>query len=206
MASVFYWHNAFKGIYVKSPETAYFADISFPLKHFGKKKSTFGKNLLHLGENFSWAARSCRISFYERNDMRFNIYILRTAVLLLFLIQLQGCAFSQADDQTVYITRTGNKYHKSSCQYLKHSRIGIRLSVAKEQGYTACSACHSAGGKNPAAPVAPKQQHQQQQIQQVRDSGGKTITVSRQCIAKTKSGNRCKRTTQHASGKCWQHQ
>jgi hypothetical protein len=40
----------------------------------------------------------------------------------------------------------------------------------------------------------------------VRSSTGKTITVSRQCIAKTKSGSRCKRTTQYANGKCWQHQ
>jgi hypothetical protein len=176
------------------------------MKHFGKKNSTFGKNLLHSGRNFSLAALACRISFYERNDMRFNSYILRTAVLLFFLVQLQGCAFSQTDDLTVYITRTGNKYHKSSCQYLKHSRIGIRLSVAKEQGYTACSACHPVGSKNPAAPVAPKQQRQQQQIQQVHGSGEKTMTVSHQCIAKTKSGSRCKRTTRNANGKCWQHQ
>lgn len=176
------------------------------MKHFGKKNSTFGKNLQHLGGKFLFAAHACRISFYERNDMRFNSYILRTAVLFLFLIQLQGCAFSQADNQTVYITRTGNKYHNSTCQYLKHSRIGVRLSVAKEQGYTACSACHSSGIKNPAAPVAPRQLQQQQQVQQVRSAAEKTITVSRQCIAKTKSGSRCKRTTQNANGKCWQHQ
>lgn len=138
--------------------------------------------------------------------MRFNSYIFRTTVLFLFLVLLQGCAFSQADDQTVYITRTGNKYHKSTCQYLKYSRIGIRQSVAKEQGYTACSACHGGNTKNPAAPVKPQQHRQQQQVQQVRSSAEKTITISRQCIAKTKSGSRCKRTTQNANGKCWQHQ
>jgi hypothetical protein len=177
------------------------------MNHFGKKNSTFGKNLPPLGRKLLFAALPCRISFYERNDMRFNSYILRTAVLFLFLIQLQGCAFSQGD-QTVYITRTGNKYHTSTCQYLKYSRIGVRLSVAKEQGYTACSACHTSGVKNPVAPVTPQQQQQQkqQQVQQVRSPAEKTVTVSRQCIAKTKSGSRCKRTTRSANGKCWQHQ
>lgn len=137
--------------------------------------------------------------------MRSDNYIFRITVLFLLLVFLQGCAFSQADDQTVYITRTGNKYHKSTCQYLKHSRIGIRLSVAKDQGYTPCSACHAGNTKNPAAPVTPKQQHHQQ-IKQVKSSTEKAATVSRQCIAKTRSGNRCKRTTQNANGKCWQHQ
>lgn len=138
--------------------------------------------------------------------MRFNSHIFRTTVLFLFLLLLQGCAFSQSDDQTVYITRTGSKYHKSTCQYLKHSRIGIRLSVAKEQGYTPCSACHPGNTKNPASPVAPKKQYQQQQIQQGKSPTEKTNTASRQCTAKTKTGARCKRTTSNASGKCWQHQ
>lgn len=173
------------------------------MKHLGKKNHTFGRNLLHFGDFFLFANLPCRISFHKQHDMRLNSYILRVAVLFLFLIQLQGCAFSQAD-QTVYITRTGNKYHTSTCQYLKYSRIGVLLSVAKAQGYTACSACHSAGVKNP---VAPKQKQQQQSIQQVvRSTAEKTVTVSHQCIAKTKSGNRCKRTTQSANGKCWQHQ
>lgn len=181
------------------------------VNRFGKKNDTFGKNLLHPGENFLPAAIPWRISFYERNDMRFNNYIVRTTVLFLFLVLLQGCAFSQADDQTVYITRTGNKYHKSTCQYLKHSRIGIEISVAKEQGYTPCSACHPGSTKNPVAPAKPQQQTKQQ-IQQVRGSSEKvtasekTVTASRQCTAKTKSGSRCKRITQNANGKCWQHQ
>jgi hypothetical protein len=173
----------------------------------GKKNATFGRNLLHPGEKILKTAIPWRISFFERNDMRFNSYIFRTTVLFLFLVLLQGCAFSQTDDQTVYITRTGNKYHKSTCQYLKHSRIGVRLSIAKEQGYTPCSACHAGSSKNPPGAVTPKQSVKHpQQVQQVRSPTEKTNTTSRQCIAKTKSGSRCKRTTQNASGKCWQHQ
>lgn len=43
--------------------------------------------------------------------------------------------------KTVYITRTGSKYHKSSCRYLSRSKIKIDYSKAKKQGYTACKVC-----------------------------------------------------------------
>ncbi|MHB9024737.1 MAG: copper amine oxidase N-terminal domain-containing protein [Armatimonadota bacterium] len=42
---------------------------------------------------------------------------------------------------TVYITRTGAKYHSAGCQYLRRSCIPISLSEAKAQGYTPCSRC-----------------------------------------------------------------
>lgn len=42
--------------------------------------------------------------------------------------------------QTVYITRTGSKYHRSSCRYLKYSKIPIALEKAK-QSYGPCSIC-----------------------------------------------------------------
>ena len=43
--------------------------------------------------------------------------------------------------QTVYITNTGEKYHRLGCQYLRQSCISISLNDAKRQGYTACSRC-----------------------------------------------------------------
>jgi len=42
----------------------------------------------------------------------------------------------------VYITETGEKYHKIGCQYLKKSKIEITLEEAKANGYTPCSKCH----------------------------------------------------------------
>ena len=42
---------------------------------------------------------------------------------------------------TVYITDTGDKYHRSGCRYLKKSKHAISLSNAKAQGYTPCSVC-----------------------------------------------------------------
>jgi hypothetical protein len=43
-------------------------------------------------------------------------------------------------DSTVYITRTGTKYHLAGCRHLK-SAIPITLKDAKELGYTPCSVC-----------------------------------------------------------------
>lgn len=44
-------------------------------------------------------------------------------------------------EQIVYITKTGKKYHKSSCGHLRKSKIAIEKSKAKELGYTACGTC-----------------------------------------------------------------
>jgi hypothetical protein len=42
---------------------------------------------------------------------------------------------------TVYVTKTGAKYHRGTCQYLRKSKIAITLSEAKKS-YTACSVCN----------------------------------------------------------------
>ncbi len=48
---------------------------------------------------------------------------------------------SSESSQTVYITRTGSKYHHAGCQYLRQSQIPISLSDAKASGYSPCSRC-----------------------------------------------------------------
>ena len=50
-------------------------------------------------------------------------------------------ASSDTQSVTVYITRTGEKYHRSGCQYLSQSKIAISLSDARARGYTPCSRC-----------------------------------------------------------------
>lgn len=42
---------------------------------------------------------------------------------------------------TVYITKTGEKYHTGGCRYLKKSKIAISLEDAQAQGYSPCSVC-----------------------------------------------------------------
>ena len=43
--------------------------------------------------------------------------------------------------ETVYITKTGSKYHKESCHHLRRSKIKIKKAAAKNAGYSACSVC-----------------------------------------------------------------
>jgi hypothetical protein len=44
-------------------------------------------------------------------------------------------------DVTVYITKTGKKYHADGCRYLSKSMIPISLKEAKDRGYTPCPVC-----------------------------------------------------------------
>lgn len=43
--------------------------------------------------------------------------------------------------QTVYITKTGSKYHKSTCRTLKKSKIKVTLKQAKADGNEPCKVC-----------------------------------------------------------------
>ena len=47
---------------------------------------------------------------------------------------------SEEKDVTVYVTKSGTKYHRANCSHLK-SKIPILLSDA-EKRYTPCSVCH----------------------------------------------------------------
>jgi competence protein ComEC len=74
------------------------------------------------------------------------------ATLTLFLTLLLPLAFPVASQpatqtqqdpktQTLYITRTGKKYHRDGCRYLAASKSPISLKDAKAKGYTACKVC-----------------------------------------------------------------
>lgn len=61
--------------------------------------------------------------------------------IILFAIALMLCASTvHAAGGTVYITKSGSKYHKANCSYLE-SKIAIEMSDAIAQGYTPCSRC-----------------------------------------------------------------
>lgn len=75
------------------------------------------------------------------------------ALLLSLLFSFCGCSSGQAEPQaeqtqssdqseTVYVTRTGEKHHRSGCEYLRKSKIAISLDDATSDGYTACSKCN----------------------------------------------------------------
>lgn len=72
--------------------------------------------------------------------------------LLVFLVSALSPSFSavslpvkveriQPITEVVYITNTGKKYHKTSCRYLKSSKIKTTKAEAIAAGYTACKVC-----------------------------------------------------------------
>ena len=48
---------------------------------------------------------------------------------------------SSSGGTTVYITETGECYHRGDCRYLSHSKIPISLKDAEARGYRPCSVC-----------------------------------------------------------------
>jgi hypothetical protein len=80
--------------------------------------------------------------------MRRLLAALTLCISLLFTVALpipaQQDKAAQQDPktQTVYVTRTGKKYHRDGCRYLSLSKIPISLKDAKAKGYTACKVCH----------------------------------------------------------------
>lgn len=49
---------------------------------------------------------------------------------------------TEANLTVVYITDTGEKYHRSSCSSLRKSKHSINISDAIAQGYTPCARCN----------------------------------------------------------------
>ena len=76
----------------------------------------------------------------------------QVAVLLALLLSLAvsgapaqtptpSSATVQTKDCTVYVTKTGHKYHRAGCQYLKSSAVKMSRSEAIKGGYMPCKKC-----------------------------------------------------------------
>jgi|HubBroStandDraft_6_1064221.scaffolds.fasta_scaffold35650_3 hypothetical protein len=64
------------------------------------------------------------------------------ATLLFIAFSVAGQPAAQDPQlQIVYVTRTGKKYHRSTCVHLRHGKISITLKEAKAKGYTPCRVC-----------------------------------------------------------------
>jgi hypothetical protein len=140
-----------------------------------------------------------------------SVDINRIIQLLGFWLLLVSCTTVSSEAQTVYITKSGSKYHAEGCRYLKSSKIPVTLKVAKEQGYGACSVCSPetdvkediAEEPDTVTAPAPLIRHSSKSKSEAIE---KTMpSPSSQCSAFTKAGARCKRAP-GANGKCWQHQ
>lgn len=50
-------------------------------------------------------------------------------------------SLKQEISETVYVTRSGKKYHSAGCRYLRNSKIPMSKDKAKAKGYSPCSQC-----------------------------------------------------------------
>ncbi len=116
----------------------------------------------------------------------------------LFFVTILILLFGNFSGQTVYITKTGKKYHEQSCRYLNKSTISINLSDAINKGYSSCSVCNP-----PTSASTTSDQKNKSDVGSNQNAS--PTTSSQQCGAKTKDGSRCKRMTKSSNGFCWQH-
>jgi hypothetical protein len=64
----------------------------------------------------------------------------RLATVLVLLVAFTATAVAQSADTTVYVTKTGAKYHKAGCRSLSRSQIPMTLADASKR-YGPCSIC-----------------------------------------------------------------
>ncbi|WP_435412699.1 hypothetical protein [Psychroserpens mesophilus] len=119
--------------------------------------------------------------------------------LILFILSIACC--SNVIAQTVYTTKTGEKYHKSSCKYLKYSKKEVTIKKAMELGYSACSVCKPTKENTKASSEVTTNAISSKE----KSEPTTKKTVATQCTGKTQAGKRCKRKTKNASGRCYQH-
>jgi len=98
--------------------------------------------------------------------------------------------------ETVYVTKTGEKYHRASCPSLARSQIPMSLAEAAAR-YGACSICKPPTLASPAE-AAPPASAPKTVAQPAPVSAGR-------CQAVTKRGSQCSRRAQAGSNYCWQH-
>ena len=53
--------------------------------------------------------------------------------------------YSDPDSNIVYVTRTGEKYHRGDCQHLQKSKIPTTIHIASTN-YSACKVCKPPSG------------------------------------------------------------
>jgi len=99
--------------------------------------------------------------------------------------------------QTVYITKSGTKYHSSSCRYAS-SGWAVQLQEALDKGLSPCSKC------DPQTEVTSTSKEKPSSVKP-RSNSTKTSSGKTQCGGTTKSGSQCKRMVSDGSGYCYQH-
>jgi hypothetical protein len=118
-------------------------------------------------------------------------------IAAIFVILLSVGALLAAQTDTVYVTKTGAKYHRAGCSSLRSSSIPMPLSQAATK-YSPCKICKPPifGAAATAAPVSNPSPNAAPVERAVESS---------RCQATTKKGTQCSRKAKAGSKYCWQH-
>ena len=123
-----------------------------------------------------------------------SVYIYLNQLILVVILAV--CGGPDGEAQTVYITKTGNKYHRGHCGYLKYSKFPITLKEAHTREYDPCKICR---------PDLEERSDDESPETYVITPEKSDVDVRCGVIAKT-TARQCKRITNNANGRCWQHQ
>jgi hypothetical protein len=109
-------------------------------------------------------------------------------------------ALLSAQSETVYVTKTGAKYHRAGCPSLRSSSIPMTL-VKAAALYGPCKNCRppvlgTAATPAPAVPAT---------TASPRAAPAERAVASGRCQAITKKGTQCLRKAKAGSSYCWQH-
>lgn len=118
--------------------------------------------------------------------------------ILVFYILILG--LNEAIAQTVYITKTGTKYHRETCRYAK---TGYRsdLETAKKKGLGPCSVCKPSQSNQSSEGNSKPSETLNTEPNRISSNNEKSV----RCKAITKAGAQCSRNSTDDSGYCWQH-
>lgn len=114
--------------------------------------------------------------------------LLNNAILFILLLFAGVVNAQQKESATYYITKTGAKYHKGDCHYLKYSKIAVKTNEKRFSQYTPCKVC------KPPSKV-------KSTLEYPKKSAAEDL-----CVVITKEGIRCDRTARTGKNKCWLHE
>jgi hypothetical protein len=106
--------------------------------------------------------------------------------------------FLAAQSETVYVTKTGAKYHRAGCSSLRSSSIPMPLTQAAIR-YGACKNCKPPiPATSAAVALAPAKGS-------TKAAPTERAAASGRCQATTKRGAQCSRNAKAGTNYCWQH-
>ena len=131
--------------------------------------------------------------------MKNNLLRKYVVAILLVLLQVTIGILAGANTETVYVTKSGKKYHRDGCNSLRSSKIPMDLEKATAR-YSPCSKCRPPviGSSKDGSPRSEPPRSD-------KDGNKYESKKSGQCQATTKKGTQCRRKAQAGSQYCYQH-